>query len=454
MSSSALDIMGLQDASPPFGSHLSGLYKRSFAYVTLKDRVPVTVTRIIDRMSRSKDEIIEKYGQDSAEELKQVIGDLSELKSELMTNKFLSRLNSTNTENSNDIIKWNREIENQIDKGKPPTWYNATWLFSECYMYRRIAQIFQVTKTLTSYDPFESLKYESFHQSLAPMSSLAKFINTLLNKTETYSLDEQKTDFINLLKMNLWGNQCDLSLSAGASIPVEDQNPFDQIAELEENLLINDSESVWNLLNQAKETRKNITVDVILDNAGYELFTDLCLGIFLTSQNIVHKIRFYVKMFPWFVSDTMEKDFYWMIDQLKNSSNNNLKAMGEKCLEYLKSERWSIEVESFWTEPFDFSKMKTETPKLYNKLSEAVLIITKGDLNYRKLLGDINWEYSTKLKTALREFQPTNLIALRTVKADLIVGISSDKAAELSHKDPNWMTTGQYGIISAALNDS
>ena len=36
---------------------------RSFAYITLKDRLPVILTKIIDTLSRNKEDIVEKYGE-------------------------------------------------------------------------------------------------------------------------------------------------------------------------------------------------------------------------------------------------------------------------------------------------------------------------------------------------------------------------------------------------------
>ena len=95
--------------------------------------------------------------------------------------------------------------------------------------------------------------------------------------------------------------------------------------------------------------------------------------------------------------------------------------------------------------------MKIVNPSLYNKLSEAILIIFKGDLNYRKLLGDINWKYTTDFQRALREFKPTNLVSLRTLKADLCVGLPAGKAESVKKEDPNWMITGRFGLIQAAI---
>jgi hypothetical protein len=112
----------------------------------------------------------------------------------------------------------------------------------------------------------------------------------------------------------------------------------------------------------------------------------------------------------------------------------------------------NFQEESFWTEPFDFSEMRAENSTLYNKLSEANLVIFKGDLNYRKLLGDLNWEYTTDFLEALRGFRPTNLVSLRTLKADLCVGLPIGKAELLKKEDPNWMTTGRFGLIQASID--
>ncbi|KAK0161787.1 hypothetical protein PV327_008201 [Microctonus hyperodae] len=432
---SSLNTKDLQDKAPPTGAFLSGSYIRysnATLYqnitskfismeINIENRLPIIVTGVIDGMSRNKELLIKKYGPNSSGELKQVIGELSQLRSELMTNKPLDLLILTNSEKDRDAAIWNECIKNIEDaSGTPPTWYNSVWLFSECYMYRRISQIFALTHTLS-------------------------FCNVSSYKCQG--------DLINLLKLNLWGNRCDLSLSAGLIDANEGNNPIEQLKMFDKYLLIDDSLIVWNILNKQLEETKNqdVIIDIVLDNAGYELFTDMCLAVFLISKNLCRKIRFYVKSIPWFISDTMKKDFIWLIDNMKNSSANFVRELGEKCWNYIESGQWTIEVESFWTEPYDFSEMKDKSPELYAKLSEAKLVIFKGDLNYRKLLGDINWMYETNLATALRGFKPTNIVSLRTIKADLIVGLSCEKATELFKEQENWMITGQYGLINSVI---
>jgi hypothetical protein len=59
--------------------------------------------------------------------------------------------------------------------------------------------------------------------------------------------------------------------------------------------------------------------------------------------------------------------------------------------------------------------MPSHDSALYSDLSLADLLIFKGDLNYRKLLGDLNWPHSHDFKASLRGFQPSNILALRTM---------------------------------------
>lgn len=117
--------------------------------------------------------------------------------------------------------------------------------------------------------------------------------------------------------------------------------------------MIDDSKSVWNLLDKSRNT--DVIVDIVLDNAGYELFNDLCFAAFLIHHGISKKIRFYVKRIPWFISDVTERDFHWTIDFMNNSMNLEIKAFGEVCSNYLKCGKWSIEVSFFFF--FFFSQL-------------------------------------------------------------------------------------------------
>lgn len=50
------------DLATPRNAYLTAFYKRSFAYYTVKVRMPVILTQIIDSLVRNKEEIVNKYG--------------------------------------------------------------------------------------------------------------------------------------------------------------------------------------------------------------------------------------------------------------------------------------------------------------------------------------------------------------------------------------------------------
>lgn len=59
-----------------------------------------------------------------------------------------------------------------------------------------------------------------------------------------------------------------------------------------------------------------------------------------------------------------------------------------------------FEAHPFWTYGVPYCEMKPMAPQLYEELSQAKLVIFKGDLNYRKLVGDRLWPLSTPFEVA------------------------------------------------------
>lgn len=134
-------------------------------------------------------------------------------------------------------------------------------------------------------------------------------------------------------------------------------------------------------------------------------------------------------------------------------TDEDVSAFGLRLSEYV--EKGTLELcdtEWFWTSPYEYQATEKVAPNLYEKLASSHLVIFKGDLNYRKLIGDINWPSTTKFTTVLGEFRPTNICALRTVKADCICELAEGKAEELATIDKLWMETGQYGLIQFAAS--
>jgi len=85
--------------------------------------------------------------------------------------------------------------------------------------------------------------------------------------------------------------------------------------------------------------------------------------------------------------------------------------------------------------------------ELYTKLSQSLLIIFKGDLNYRKLVGDIFWEPTVPFTQAIGNFKPTKFISLRTLKSDITCGLPEGLAEHISTTDSEWLKEGKYAVI-------
>lgn len=96
---------------------------------------------------------------------------------------------------------------------------------------------------------------------------------------------------------------------------------------------------------------------------------------------------------------------------------------------------------------FFFFSMPIADPELYNELKRSKLIIFKGDLNYRKLVSDVNWTPTQSIALCSGDFLPSSICAVRVVKSEVICGLSDNLAEGLSKKHPDWMVNGNYGVI-------
>lgn len=257
------------------------------------------------------------------------------------------------------------------------------------------------------------------------------------------NLEKDFNSFTKFMKLGLWGNKCDLSLSLGVSAAQTD-DPLEVLVGLDKYIIANNVKAIWESLNVINA---NNTITIITDNAGYELFTDFCLADYLISSKLATTIVWHIKSMPWFISDVNSYDFHWIIDAMIGDCDTVLSKLGSKWKCYLSSKQWVLESSMFWTSPIEYEKMKEWDPCLYAKLGESKLAIFKGDLNFRKLLGDYNWEPTTPFKESLQGFLPTNICSLRTNKADLISGISSGVPEVLGKDSDDWLLSGEYGVI-------
>lgn len=219
---------------------------------------------------------------------------------------------------------------------------------------------------------------------------------------------------------------------------------------------------VWDHLNSLKEKNssdKKVHIDIVLDNCSIELASDLILCDFLLRNNFVNQITLHAKAYSWFISDVVKADFEHLLRLISSSNSLVLNNFLKRIKDYMNNSRLVlIHDHPFWTSPYSFNEMEKISPDLYNHFKHnSSLVFLKGDLNYRKLIGDLNWPYDTPLGDAVRSFKPTTLCAIRVLKSDLIASLDTNpmtnerfaivKKKFKQENDTKWLITGEYGII-------
>nr|XP_033807891.1 damage-control phosphatase ARMT1 [Geotrypetes seraphini]XP_033807892.1 damage-control phosphatase ARMT1 [Geotrypetes seraphini] len=428
---------------------LSARFNGSFAYFTVKDRLPQILTKVIDTVHRSKNAFSEAYGEEGIEAEKKALAAFSKLRNELQTDKPLLLL----TDNLPDTTLWNQYLDYQqtlLSENDQPSWFKSPWLYVECYMYRKIHEGIVLSPPICNFDVFNEVKNESFFQSQQAIIALCTYLQELAKKIKDMGEEQLKEEFVKLLQVSLWGNKCDLSISAGQD-NAQKSSPLASLTDLQSCILVNDADHLWSVLSRGMKTRSRQAsasrVDIVLDNAGFELVTDLVLADFLLASKLATEIHFHGKSIPWYVSDTTKFDFQWTVQQLRAANHRWMSKCGSNWDSNLKKEVWLYHDHLFWTLPHEFCEMARVAPDLYTELQKSDLILFKGDLNYRKLTRDRKWDFTVPFSQALNRFHPAPLCSIRTLKADLQVGLKCGHGEQLTSSDPTWMISGKYGVI-------
>lgn len=86
-----------------------------------------------------------------------------------------------------DIKFYNAELE-RIGK---MTWGNAPWLFSECYLYRKLQLILRKTENWKNYDIFARQKMDAFESSAKAVGEIAVRYKGLAEQLASEASSEQ-----------------------------------------------------------------------------------------------------------------------------------------------------------------------------------------------------------------------------------------------------------------------
>ena len=386
----------------------------SFAYFTLTQRMPAIVRRVIDEND---------FPSSIVENLESLI---QELPNGIV--RFLQ------DEQAPDITAWNPYLEPYVGQ----RWLDIPWFFAEAYFYRRILEATHYfgEGTYRGVDPFALQKRRGLETTIDSIKELSARVN---NWRQQEQQDEGKTErnsLIALLYSVLWGNRADLSLW-----PV-DAGELDSRQEIhleQSHILVDDT----SIIADRVASFHGVRIDIIVDNAGFELVCDLCVADFLLASQAAEVVYLHLKPHPTFVSDAMIKDVYQTLEFLVACGDGEVQLFAQRLQNYIARGRLLCRDDYFWTSHLVFWEM---SEPLHQELAQSALILIKGDANYRRCLGDRNWSFTTALADIVCYF-PAPFVALRTLKSELAAGLQLDQMEALNQEDPEWLTNGKWGVI-------
>lgn len=396
----------------PLPLPLVGAEVGSFTEYTVTQRMPTIARRVIAENSF----------------ISTVNDSLEQLASALPSGYILPLVDDTGA----DFRNWNEYLQSFLGQ----RWVDTPWFFAETYFYRLILNItgYFAPGDTQGVDPFALQKRQGLETGFDAIATLCHQVNSWLDNSES------EEALLGLLYFALWGNRVDLSLWSAFET---DRTQFD-IQSQQAHILVNDAASVVDLINKNQQGR----FDVVVDNAGFELVCDLCLVDFLLGSGLAKQIKLHLKPHPTFVSDAMILDVHQTIEFFAKSNNWDVTFLANRLQEYLELGKLVLSSDYFWTSPLAFWEMPDV---IRNDLAASNLTIIKGDANYRRLLGDRHWNYTTNINDIISYF-PAPLLALRTLKSEVAAGIKPEIIEKVAPSDTNWLTNGQWGVIQLVPN--
>lgn len=312
------------------------------------------------------------------------------------------------------------------------SWLDAPWYWAETYFYRRILEAtgyFQPGLGLGA-DPYAAIKRQEWASDAAPAA-----VSALLAELP----DDPEERFQRLLHASLWGNRTDLSYRVAAHLGATASPSHEQ-----DNLVADDSRALWDFVQNLDGSR----VALIADNAGTELLMDITLIDFLIVSGCASEVLLYLKPQPFFVSDAMPADLVAGLDALVAGGELGRK-LAYRVDGHIAAGELLPKVHRFFPTDLFYFQMPAD---LAASLAGMDLVIVKGDVNYRRLLGDAHWPYTTPFAEVVRYF-PAPVAALRTLKGELIVGLKPGDAERLAAEDPAWLINGRRGVIQFQMDE-
>ena len=366
-----------------FSEHCSGDYEKDFLRKSLWEALTIGSLDSKDSCEPFTESGLDKFLYAVNEKIRRPYHDYSVPKKKKLHKSNDDRLNKSSA------------LEEFFD--------NAPFFESEILFYHVL--LAQKKYFSNQYDFFATEKKDSLENS---REKFIENLNALFSSGTQKELDKQI--FRKNIRYCLSANTSDLS-------QLNAKERFDYRVE-DIRILHDDTDILFAYISEKKHFK---CFDIICDNAGKELFSDLYLACYFLFNNIVEKVVFHLKPYPFFVSDATKEDFGFMMNTIMQHGGTEC---ARKCNNYIHEGKIEIEDDTFWAAPLCFKEMP-EGSKLREQLCNSDLIIVKGDLNYRRLVEDKNWPYTDSfLERTKGVFGDAPIFAPRVIKSDVLVGVS------------------------------
>ena len=378
----------------------------SFAQDTLRRRIPAILQEAID-LNPDFDPLVRRG--------------LDQLGIELSSGRIRAL-----REAAPDVALWNAVSAPCFGR----SWLDVPWYWAEAYFYRRLLEVTGYFREgrWRGFDPFGAKKRTEWAATAAPAATEALLAGLPADPAARFE---------RLFHASLWGNRTDLSYMVAAHLGGTENSHAER-----ENLLADDTAATWEWLQAKRPSR----IAIMADNTGTELLMDLALIDFLLEAGLASAIHLYLKPQPFFVSDAMTADVKAGLDALRAGSKA-ARALAERTEDALA--RYDLTLIEHWFSATSLFYYQLPDD-LQAELAVMGLVVFKGDVNYRRLLGDAHWPATVPFADAVSYF-PMPLVALRTLKGEIIAGLAPGQAERLAVEDPAWLVNGRRGVIQAKL---
>lgn len=320
---------------------------------------------------------------------------------------------------SHDLATWQEWAAPYLGRA----WVDVPFLWAESYFYRLLLEAtgYFGSGPWAGIDPFAPQKTAEL--STPDLARDLRDLDRLVAAPDQAGLS-------GALAASLWGNRADLGFRMS--------DPGAQDKDQVDDLVADDSAELWSLLDAGAPG----TVHLIADNAGRELVADLVLIDRLLATERAAMVTLHLKPHPYYVSDATTADLLQVLRHLE-TAGDTASGIAARLTAAIGDGRLQVHAHSFWCSPLTFHELPTD---LAGELADATVVIIKGDLNYRRLVGDAHWTPTTSFQD-LTSYFPAPLAALRTLKSDVAVGVDPDRLAHLETNAPGWRTDGTHAVI-------